>query len=381
MRANAYLCPFMKRFVLPFLFAAAAAGAVAVHIGYFMRRAACEAVRPTPPPERVHRLRLCFAGDVMAHLPQVAAARRADGTCDFSGQFRHVREHMAAADLCVVNLETTLSEAEPYTGYPLFRSPVSLACALADAGVDAAMLANNHCCDGGERGIETTLRALAAHGIRSCGVFADSADYRANRILRFEHDSLRVALLNYTYGTNGMPVPSGRLVNRIDTAAMARDLAEAGDGADCRIVVLHWGTEYERHPDRTQRALAAFLRRHGADWVVGSHPHVIQTAESDSTGGVLYSLGNFVSNQRKRYTDGGLLAEITVEKRMRGDSTAGLRHTLSLTPVWVALPGYRILPRGAADTMELPAVQRSACERFFADTEELLNAAPRKTGD
>ena len=251
---------------------------------------------PVPPPQR---MRMWFGGDVMQHLPQIEAARSGEGF-DYGPVFAALAPRMRAADLAVVNLETTLTRRERYTGYPLFRSPVALADALREAGVDVAVMANNHCCDGGAEGIRTSIEELDRCGIRHTGVFADSLDYRRNHPLYLTWCGLRLALVNYTYGTNGMPVPEGMIVNRIDTVRMAADLAAArSEGADFIVACLHWGNEYERRANAAQRSLAAFLRRHGVDVVVGSHPHVVQPWEADSAHVVLYSLGNLVSNQRR----------------------------------------------------------------------------------
>lgn len=309
-------------------------------------------------------VRLLFTGDVMQHGPQVEAARRGTGF-DYSDCFAAVEPRFRAADLTVVNLETTLTRSGRYSGYPVFRSPAALADALARAGVDIATLANNHCCDGGSAGIRTTVEELERCGIRHTGVFADSLDRLVRHPLFVESRGVRFAFLSYTYGTNGIPVPRGRYVNRIDTLAMAADLAAISrDSVDCVVVAMHWGNEYERRPNGVQRRLADFLRRHGADLVIGHHPHVVQPCRADSTHVVLYSLGNFVSNQRRRYCDGGLMAEIDATRHPDGRMTYALR----LVPVWVSLPGYRILPPEAADTLPLPDAYRL----FRTDTEELL---------
>ena len=317
-------------------------------------------------PEPV-TVKLLFTGDVMQHLPQVEAARRENGF-DYSECFAAVLPRFQAADLTVVNLETTLTHSDRYTGYPMFRSPAALAEALAQAGVDIATMANNHCCDGGAEGIRTTIEVLDRCGICHTGVFADSLDRKLNHPLRIERHGVRFAFLNYTYGTNGLRVPRGTIVNPIDTLAMAADLAAArSDSVDCVAVSMHWGNEYQRRPDAEQRRLAGFLRRHGADLVIGHHPHVVQPCEADSAHVVLYSLGNFVSNQRRRYCDGGLMAEIDATRHPDGHMTYALR----IVPVWVALPGYRILPPEAADTLLLPEAYR----RFRTDTEALLEKA------
>ena len=218
--------------------------------------------------------------------------------------------------------------------------------------MDVAVLANNHCCDNGAEGIRTSVEELDRCGIRHTGAFADSADYKKNNPLYLTYCGIRLAIVNYTYGTNGMPVPEGTVVNLIDTVRMAADLAAArASGVDFIVACVHWGDEYQRRENAAQRSLAAFLRRHGTDVVVGSHPHVIQPWVADLSHVVLYSLGNLVSGQRRRYTDGGLVATVEAVRHPEGRMT----YRLETTPVWVSVPGYRILSPEAADTMTLPA--------------------------
>ena len=315
-----------------------------------------------PAPDTV-RVELLFTGDVMQHEPQVAAARMADGF-DYAPTFAMVRPYFEQADFTIVNLETTLSDRPPYTGYPLFRSPHVLASTLRDVGVDVVCQANNHCLDGGSVGVRRTTATLDACGLLRTGVFRDSVDYRRNRFLYLRKHGIRFLLLNYTYGTNGLPTPPGMWVNRIDTVLIARDLAEAAE-VDCRMVALHWGNEYERTPNREQCRLAAFLRRHGVDLVIGHHPHVIQPFEADSSGVVFYSLGNFVSNQRQRFRDGGLMGRVVVERIGEGP----LRYQAEVIPVWVdKAHRYRVVPPAAADTLSLGA----AYQQFMVDTRQLL---------
>lgn len=314
------------------------------------------------------RVSLLFAGDVMQHMPQVQAARRDDGF-DYAPVFEFVRPHFDRADLVVVNLETTLTRESRYTGYPCFRSPAALAGALADAGVDVAVLANNHCCDGGVRGLRTTVAELSRHGIRHTGAFADSADLRVNHPLLMKIRGMTFALLNYTYGTNGIPVPHGTCVNGIDTVRIRRDLETVRrEPVDCVIACMHWGNEYERYENAEQRQLADMLRRNGVDLVIGSHPHVVQPYAADSTGAVFYSLGNFVSNQQRRYCDGGLMARIEATKHPDGRMT----YAAEAIPVWIWCPGYRIVPPEAADTLPLSEAARRRCAQFAADTRDLL---------
>jgi poly-gamma-glutamate synthesis protein (capsule biosynthesis protein) len=323
----------------------------------------------------VRRARLVFAGDFMQHTTQIRAAQTADGGFDYTASFEHVRDIFRRADVAVLNLETTLAPHPPYSGYPLFRSPPQIATALKDLGVDIAALANNHICDNGIEGLATTVARLDSCGVDCTGAFTDSLQFRARHPLRFGANGLRFALLNYTYGTNGMSLPRPAIVNRIDTAAIADDLARIDrDSTDCVIVFFHWGDEYARRPNERQRALDAFCRLRGADVVIGSHPHVIQPYETHrDTAGItravtVYSLGNLVSNQRWRYSDGGLIVALDIEKV----DLRPLCIDLTPIPVWVMTPTYRILPGCMADTLGMTDLQRSQYNRFATDTRQLL---------
>lgn len=313
------------------------------------------------------RVRMLFAGDLMQHMPQVTAARRG-ASFDYSEVFAALRPRFDAADLVVVNLETTLTRSRHYTGYPCFRSPAALAGAMREAGIDVAVMANNHCCDSGAAGVRTTTELLDSCGIMRTGVFMDSVDYVRHNPLYLKRRGICFALLNYTYGTNGMPVPQGVRVNEIDTLQIASDLYNARiGGAQSVVVCIHWGVEYQRRENEQQLYLAEYMRRHGADVVVGSHPHVIQPYEATRQGVVFYSLGNFVSNQRQRYTDGGVLAQVDLVRYPDGR----IEYTAEALPVWVALPDYRVIPPEVGDTMALPAAYR----RFREDAAQLLGTA------
>lgn len=353
---------------------------------------ACGGARPDPvaqPPETaevrdtVRRATIIFGGDVMQHMPQVEAARR-DSGYDYSETFRYLQPVFDSADYVILNFETTVSATGRYSGYPMFASPAALAAALSECGVDAVVLANNHTADKGRKGVEATAAALDSAGVRHTGVFADSAAYARNNPLRFEVNGIRFALLNYTYGLNGMPVPQGTIINLIDTTRIAADLAlAAADTTDHVIVYFHWGDEYARKPGAAQRELARWCHDRGVEFVIGSHPHVIQPTyiDRDSTGRAthltVYSLGNLVSNQRKRYTDGGMLLRLDVEHR---DSVpprfdAGYMLAWVYTPVVDGRRSYRIVPVAVADTMLKEGTpERKAYDTFVRDSRTLLMA-------
>lgn len=313
---------------------------------------------------------LVFGGDFMQHLPQVEAARTAEGSYNYSSSIEYIAPMFHKADMAILNLETTLSTTGHYSGYPCFASPVEVADALVDMGIDIALLANNHCCDRMARGINTTIEQLNIRNIAHAGVFRDSIDHANNNIRRFEIRGIRFALVNYTYGTNGIATPKGKRVNRIDSTLIKQDLRSIPhDSVDCIVACMHWGNEYQRHQNAEQIGLANMLRREGVDIIIGCHPHVVQPFEVDSLGVTFYSLGNLVSNQQRRYCDGGIIAEVEV---IRCDTVKGLRYNATAHPVWVLCPGYRILPRSVGDTLSMSESSRRLYERFMEDTDRLL---------
>lgn len=339
--------------------------------GVVMLLVACGG-QPTPVLETVvadppvQRATLLFAGDLMVHTPQLTAARTSEGY-DFSPSFTYLKPLIEEADLAVVNLETTLAAKGAYTGYPLFRSPAAMADAMREAGFDVVLLANNHCMDYGARGARETIEALDRVGLKHTGVFLSARERNARPHLYLQINGISIALLNYTYGTNGMPVVKPAVVNRLDTVRMKEDIRRAKEWIpDCLAVALHWGVEYERKPNRDQRRMAEFLRREGVQLIIGSHPHVVQPIVQDSLGGlIVYSLGNLLSNQHKRYTDGGLIVRVELEKK--GDNP--LQMSYRPIPVWVdRARQYRLLTCEAADTL----TSNPAARTFFVDTEALL---------
>ena len=263
------------------------------------------------------RVSLLFAGDVMGHDSQIASAFEADSkSFDYSSCFAAIRPYVEAADIAIANLEVTLA-GRPYTGYPQFSSPDALAITLQQSGFDALVTANNHCVDRGKPGLERTITMLDSFNIPHTGTFVDTVSRMNDSPLILEKNGFKIALLNYTYGTNGIPVPKGSIVNLLDTALMRRDIEKAKSLLpDVIIVFTHWGLEYQSLPTKNQIALTEFCFTLGVQLVIGAHPHVIQPMEwrKDSNQFVAYSLGNFVSGQRKRYTDGGSMAYIELQK-------------------------------------------------------------------
>jgi poly-gamma-glutamate synthesis protein (capsule biosynthesis protein) len=284
------------------------------------------------------RLSLVFAGDIMGHDEQITGAHNPEtGQYDYEPTFRLIRPFIEQADIAIANLEVTLA-GPPYKGYPQFSSPDALALAIRDAGFDIMLLANNHALDRGQAGFIRTLLVLDSLQLLHTGTFPDPVSHNQQYPLILEKNSIRIALLNYTYGTNGITIPKPFIINRIDTFVIRRDLEKAKQAhPDFIIVTIHWGEEYQRIENPAQQKLASYILKHGAHAIIGSHPHVVQpiryypAADSTKQYLVVYSLGNFVSNQRARYKDGGIVVKINLIK------TAGetrLEHSGYL-PTWV----------------------------------------------
>ncbi len=340
-------------------------------------------------------LTLMFIGDVMSHSPQVDAARLEDGTYDYAPCYRFLAPYIASADLSIANMEVPLAGA-PYTGYPQFSCPDNMMSQLAEAGVDIFLTANNHSCDKGSRGIRRTIQVMDSLKIPHVGTYLDSADFQQRNPLIVERNGFRIAILNYTYGTNGIPAPNPFIVNSLDSTSIARDIARARElKADYIVVMPHWGIEYARKQNKEQIKYANYMYECGADMVIGSHPHVVQpiTLENRDSLGIpqritAYSLGNFVSNQRKRYTDGGIIVKCELVRHEDGSVKVTNYEYL---PYWVyrgTLQGkyqYYILPAQHAvahnDWYEVHGADSVALNLFYKDTKELIDSVPESKFD
>ena len=339
-------------------------------------------------------VKIIFAGDLMGHMPQHNAALQPDGSYDYEPCFRYIKDYVKSADLAILNLEVPLA-GRPYSGYPQFSAPDALAEAARDAGFDIMTTANNHCMDRGKKGLERTLRALDTLGIPHLGIYRDRNQRDVEHPLIVDCRGIRLALLTYTYGTNGIPAVSPNIVNLIDTAEMARDLQVARQkGADFVITLIHWGIEYAVKANREQEETARWLLTHGCDAVIGGHPHVVQNFTIDAIPGndrntevVVYSLGNLVSNQRDVNTDGGIMVELQLTKTP--DSKL-LTQNCQYLPYWVyrgtidGLYQYYIVPSTDAvaypDSYQISGADLKALQLFDRNTRQRLEACRLKDG-
>lgn len=264
---------------------------------------------------------LIFAGDAMQHLPQVHAAYNAkDNSYSYDSCFILVKERIEKADLAIVNLETTFG-GKPYSGYPMFSSPNEFGNALKNTGFDVLVTANNHCCDRGNQGIIKTINYIDSLQLKTTGTFKNFQDKKQRNPLILEVNQIKIALIAYTYGTNGISFKDPIMVNILHRDSITKDINKAKEqNCDFIIAIPHWGNEYILHPTKEQKEWMSFFKDVGVDIVIGSHPHVVQPIffEKDSIGNQFlgyYSLGNFISNQRKTPCDGGILAQFTLNKK------------------------------------------------------------------
>lgn len=303
-----------------------------------------EASEPVVQPNIVSTLAVC--GDAMSHMPQTRDAYDSQaGAYDYKPMIRFAKPWIEQADYAVVNLETTFAGGPDYSGFPAFNTPDALGEALKDAGFDLVSTANNHCLDRGYDGMVRTLDVLDNLGLAHVGTYR-SAEERAaqNGVHVADVGGIKVAFLSYTYGTNGIPLSKSHpdTVNILhtdymsdaqvlDTARIADDLAAAEAlSPDLIAVIVHWGVEYQTTQNEHQEEIADFLFDHGADVILGSHPHVLQPMETRTltdrdgtthTGFVCWSLGNFISSQNDEYTDTTVVLNLELTKNPNTGAT------------------------------------------------------------
>ena len=253
-----------------------------------------------PEPEEVQ---IVMVGDMLMHSRIVDSGLKKDGKYNFDHLFVNVKDIISGADMAIVNQETIMGGKEfGYTGYPSFNSPYALADSEVKAGFDVILHATNHTLDRGSKATlnclnywNTTYPEIAVLGINK------SKEERDN-IYVYEEKGMKIAVLNYTYGTNGASVPSDMpyLINLMDEKQVIADIKKAEEIADFTIVCPHWGTEYSMGISSEQEQWTKIFVEYGVDLVLGTHPHVIEPIEwiEHENGNqmlVYYSVGNFVN--------------------------------------------------------------------------------------
>ena len=268
------------------------------------------------------KVTLVAVGDNLIHNTLITAGEQEDGSLDYTSLYANIKPDIEKADIAVIDQETILGgDSFEYTGYPLFNSPWEIGDAAIDAGFDIFNCATNHTMDMGWAGIEKELEYFSdKENVVALGINADERDY--NTITYYEKNSITFALLNYTFGTNGISLPEDKpwCVNLLDEEKVTADIKEAREHADVVIVFPHWGTENSHEVSDYQREYTQLFSDLGVDIVIGCHPHVLQPVEwvtNETTGKrmiVYYSLGNFISHQIELDQLCGGMAQLTIEK-------------------------------------------------------------------
>ena len=331
---------------------------------------------------------ISVVGDLMCHAPQFEYAKVEKDSFDFSPVYRNVKKYLELSDFTFGNIETVTAgkESGGYTGYPFFNTPASYITALKEVGFDLLVTTNNHSLDRSEKGIIRTINEINSRNLKYVGTYTSQRDRDSIRI--FDVKSIKIAVLAYSYGTNGNPIPKGKnyLINLIDYDLIEKDIDSAkGNGAELVLVHFHFGEEYEREPVQFQKDVVNKTIELGADIIIGGHPHVLQpvnfyktnNAKLDS-GFIAYSMGNFFSNQRDRYKDAGMILTINIKKDFVNNKIE--ISEVQYLPTWVFKGNttkgkeYLIMPSTniADTTFSLTKIENEKMNQAFNDTRYII---------
>ena len=311
---------------------------------------------PSPTPQPDSRLCIRVVGDIMVHEKQLEAACVDGDAYEFDSFFTSIAPSIQRADVAIGNLETVfMGEEKPYTGFPKFNTPDSLADTLRRVGFDVLTMANNHAFDHRLAGVERTIRVLEERGLQTVG--ANASPETERRYLLLEKTGIRLGILAYTDTFNPRPDEAYMVLPLEEERVRADVESLRREGADFILAIVHWGEEYEETQDHGQERDAQMLASAGVDAVLGSHPHVLQgmellpNAQGDGDCPVVYSMGNFISNQQTRPRDIGVIFELNLVKNHQSGCTRldslGYVPTLVYKTDQGDVYGYDVLPVGS----------------------------------
>lgn len=318
-------------------------------------------------PQQDITINMAVIGDIMCHTTNFYDAYDASNdTYDFSKVFVDIQDYIKNADIAIGNLETTFAGKDiGYTGYPTFNTPEQLAQNIADIGIDVVSTANNHSLDKRYDGLVHTLDELDKVGISHTGTSRSNDEQ--NTILTKNINGITIAFLSFTYGTNGIPIPSDKTycVNLIDETLILDQISKAKSlNPDVICVSMHWGDEYKLVQNSTQESLAKLLFSNGVDIILGSHPHVLQPMEkrtilledgSTKEGFLIYSLGNFMSGQVVENTRNSIILQLQITKH--ADNTISI-DSYDYVPIYM-------LDNGAGSTDRYKILDINKCISDF----------------
>ena len=289
----------------------------------------------------VKTITVTASGDMLYHTPVYLSAY--DGKrYDFDNDFEQVKPLIASADLALGDFEGTINPNKPLGGFPLFNAPIDAVASIKDAGFDVIDLAHNHILDTGIEGIKTTAAAFHDQDLATIGVTVDNSG-----ILVKEVNGIKVALLAYAYGFNGLEesltqAEYDTYLKDLSLDKVEAEIKEAESLADITIVMPQSGVEYSLEPTEEQQTVYRKMIDFGADIIFGGHPHVAEPTEIIEKDGekkfIIYSMGNLLSNQRYEtvnnnyWTERGVIPEVEISKE--GQRT--YLSQIALHPTWVS---------------------------------------------
>ncbi len=278
---------------------------------------------------QIKTIKLSVTGDIFPSPSLIESGITKEGR-NYLPYYEYVTNIIQSSDLAIAWFGGPVAgKNEEFSGYPVYNNPPEFITAAIDAGFDI-FFHTNHLLDRGLKGLIRTIEFFKKNNSTYLGTYLDEEE--SKKIYYFEKNGIKLALLSYLYGANANVKVEKWRINFIDPIKISNDIFQARkEGADFIIVGLHWGNEYERFPSKSQKELAKKIFSYGADMILGSHPHVIQPAEIIDGKFIIYSFGNFLSSQRKRYTDAGVIANFIIEKK---DNKTYLKKT-SYIPTWV----------------------------------------------
>ena len=274
-----------------------------------------------------YEAKIFMVGDALIHWGVYNDALQSDGSYDFKPQLEYIKPIASKYDLAYYNQETVLGGTElGVSSYPRFNTPQEEGDAFVDAGFNMVSLATNHTMDKGEVGVLNSVAYWKKHpDVAVSGQWSSAEERTASVAKVYEKNNIKYAFISYTIWTNGLETPVGKeYLNNVYSPEKAKaDIESVRDKVDFVIVAMHWGTEYSLRTDSKQDEIAAYLSNLGVDLIIGAHPHVVQTVEyiNDNKTFVVYSLGNFISDQLKVENYVGLAMEVTLKKHVDVDDS------------------------------------------------------------
>lgn len=290
----------------------------------------------TEKKEEVYELSLIMVGDMLVHdsLYEEANKLANYNGYDFKPMLTYIKDIVKDYDLAYYNQETILGGTKiGLSSYPAFNSPYEVGDAMIDTGFNIVSLATNHTLDRGVSAIENSLAYWNSKDVYTTGSY--SSIEKRNNIEIKEKNNITYAVLNYTYGTNGIKRPSGyeSYVNIWDMSnrnnyenykeQVRTDIENIKDKVDVLMVAMHWGVEYKYDTTWYQEDCANFLEGLGVDIIIGTHPHVVEPVTWINDTLVIYSLGNFLSAHEvvNMANKVGLMTMVDIKKEVKDNET------------------------------------------------------------